>query len=95
LTVIGIARLHDFGKTHPELRSSLERWLTITRHAEWMNPVQTKETFASASFVNGKLIFNIGGNKCRLVSNVNYQIGLVQIEWVLTHSEYDAEKWKR
>jgi mRNA interferase HigB len=94
LTAIGIARLHDFGKTHPELRSGLERWLMITMNAMWENPMQTKETFASASFVSGKVIFNIGGNKCRLVSSINYKIGLVQIDFAMTHTEYDAEKWK-
>ena len=58
------------------------------------NPADLKRTFASASFVEGKTVFNIGGNKYRLISVINYELKTVLVTHVLTHKEYDKDKWK-
>jgi mRNA interferase HigB len=54
-----------------------------------------RETFASADYVDGLTVFNIGGNKYRLIASIHYNRRKVYIRNVLTHAEYDRETWKR
>ncbi len=56
---------------------------------------ELRATFASADFVNGLTVFNIGGNKYRLIAAIHYNRRKVFIRAVLTHEEYDRGKWKR
>jgi mRNA interferase HigB len=52
-------------------------------------------TFRTADVVGSQTIFNIGGNKYRLIALVNYRLGIVLVQHVLTHAEYDREDWKQ
>jgi len=77
----------------------LSRWCSVVQGARWSNFAEVRETFSTASpakLASGKkvVIFNIGGNKFRLVAFVQYQTGLVVVRKVLTHAEYDTDKWK-
>ncbi len=56
---------------------------------------ELRETFASADYVDGLTVFNIGGNKYRLIASIHYNRRKVYIRNVLTHAEYDREGWKR
>jgi len=65
-------------------------WFWEVEQAEWKTPADVKKLYRSADFVaGGRIVFNIGGNKYRLVTWVTYSIKLVLIEWVGTHVEYD------
>jgi mRNA interferase HigB len=71
----------------------------VVQKARWNNFAEVRETFRRASLVklpNGKnvVIFDIGGNKFRLITFIQYQTQLVVVAQVLTHSEYDTDKWK-
>ncbi len=90
----GSDKLAVFAEAYDDARAALENWATAVDAADWNNPAQLKKTFASASFVEGKTVFNIGGNKYRLISLVNYALKTVLITHVLTHKEYDKDKWK-
>jgi mRNA interferase HigB len=57
--------------------------------------VDVQKTFRDAEDVKGQVVFDVAGNKCRLIAIVNYQASLVQIERVDTHAEYDRGKWKK
>ena len=57
--------------------------------------MELQKTFRDAENVLGQVVFNIGGNKYRLIAAVTYQAGTVQIEDVLTHAEYDKGRWKK
>jgi mRNA interferase HigB len=95
--IVGKLKLKDFWDNHPEARTPLERWVKVVENAEWNNWADLKSTFRTADLVTGtrkKVVFNVGGNKYRLITVVNYQGFLVIIEAALTHREYDADKWK-
>ncbi|WP_207458404.1 type II toxin-antitoxin system HigB family toxin [Azospirillum sp. SYSU D00513] len=67
----------------------LSDWYNIVRRSEWSNPATLKDQFRSASFVGDRVVFNIAGNKYRLVAGVDYQYRTVYVKWVGTHREYD------
>jgi mRNA interferase HigB len=69
----------------------LKAWYAEARKATWRSPEDIKAKYRSASFVaDNRVVFNIGGNKHRLVVHVNYGFGIVLIKFVGSHREYDA-----
>ena len=78
---------------HPDYRDAkgpLESWYYEVCHEEWLQPSDVKEKYRSASFLKGnRIVFNIGGNKYRLVVKVNYSLKIVFIRFVGTHEDYD------
>lgn len=68
----------------------LTDWFTIVRAADWPDPAAVKAQFRSVSFVGDRLVFNIAGNKYRLVAGIDYRYRVVYVKWVGTHREYDA-----
>ncbi|HXV99936.1 MAG TPA: type II toxin-antitoxin system HigB family toxin, partial [Anaerolineae bacterium] len=75
---------------YPDARSNLEAWFADTKQANWQTPASIKNTYRNASFVaNNRVVFNIRGNKYRLVVAVQYEYGLVYIRFIGTHQEYD------
>jgi mRNA interferase HigB len=93
--IVGAERLTQFGKKHASARSSLENWKQVVEAVLWANPAGIKMTFRTADIVGPQTIFNIGGNKYRLIALVNYSLGIVLVQYVLTHAEYDKEDWKQ
>lgn len=79
----------------PELEPALDAWFRIAKKASWQNLADVRSTFATADAVEQWTVFNIKGNKYRLITEINYRIRRVYIRHVLTHAEYDQEKWKR
>jgi mRNA interferase HigB len=79
--------------SRPRLRKPLQRFVTIARAAVWPLFPAVKETFPSTDSApaTGTLIFNIGGNKCRLIASFDFDEQLLMIQNVLTHQEYDRE----
>lgn len=70
----------------------MREWVEKVFAAEWKTPADIKKIFASASFVKGYVIFNVGGNKYRLLTEILYNMRKVRILRVGTHAEYD--RWK-
>jgi mRNA interferase HigB len=93
--VISRKRLKEAGLRHPELETPLDAWFRIVKGASWHNLADVRRTFATADAVEKWTVFNIKGNKYRLVAEINYPFGRIYIRHVLTHAEYDQEKWKR
>ena len=90
--------LVDFWKKHSDAKKPLMRWLDITRKTSWSGFTQLRNTFASADMVSTAdtklVIFNISGNKYRLITEIDFSGALVIVDCVLTHAEYDKDKWK-
>lgn len=99
MRINGLDRLKDFERAYPAARGPLLRWCNAVKKVRWGNFAEVRETFGSASIVtlaNGKtvVVFNIGGNKFRLVAFVQCQTGLVVVGKILSHADYDTNKWK-
>ena len=65
------------------------------KRGHFQNFARLRETFPSADLVGKLTVFNIGGNKVRLIAALHYNRGKVYIRAVLTHSEYDTGAWKK
>ncbi len=93
--VITRKRLNEFAEKHPEVTSSLARWYAIMRKGQFSNLVHLRETFPHADQVGRFTVFNIAGNKVRLIAAVHYNRNKIYIRHVLTHTEYDTGNWKK
>ena len=93
--VISRKKLKEAALHHAELEPALEVWFRIAKKAIWENLADVRKTFASSDAVDRWTIFNIKGNQYRLVVEINYRFQRIYIRHVLTHAQYDQEKWKR
>jgi mRNA interferase HigB len=87
--------LLGFAEKHPNTSASLDAWYRIVKQSEIAHFSKLREIFPSADKVDNLTVFNIGGNKIRLIAAVHYNTQCLYIRHVLTHKEYDKEKWKR
>ena len=91
MRVISKRTLRDFWQLHPQAEQPLKAWHQEADKAEWRGPAAVKERFPSASVLAGnRVVFNIGGNKYRLVVQINYAYQVVYVRFVGTHAQYDA-----
>ena len=68
----------------------LKAWYAEAKHATWLSPADVKQQYGSASILHdNRVVFNIAGNKYRLVVNLHYNIGRVYIRFIGTHADYD------
>ena len=92
--VITRKRLNEFTEKHPDTKSALARWYALVRESRFSNFVQLREIFPQADQVGKFTVFNIGGNKVRLIAAIHYNRDKIYIRQVLTHQEYDTGEWK-
>src|SRR6202140_4775615 len=95
MRIIKRGALEKFWREDPDAKSSLESWYAVVRSADWKTPVGMKQVYPSADLVGRRTVFNIAGNKYRLIARVNYQTQRVFVLYVLTHAEYDRGVWKQ
>ncbi len=89
--VISRKRLADFWKTHPRAEGPLKAWHQVVERAKWKCFGDIKQTYHSADLVGKCVVFNLGGNKFRLVVTVAFKYKRVYIRSVMTHAEYNKE----
>jgi mRNA interferase HigB len=94
MKIVGEFKLIAFGEGHPPARNPLNRWAEVVEEAAWKSPVEMKQCFGSADMVGRQTVFNIGGNKYRLIAVIEYVLQIVLVKEVLTHGEYDKGAWK-
>jgi mRNA interferase HigB len=94
--VISQKALRDFWEVHPNAEVPLRAWFRNTQRADWQNFNDVRGAYGSADLVGKCVIFNIGGNKFRLIVVIHYDYGgRVYVRHVLTHKEYDKGAWKK
>jgi len=81
-----------FVAKHAGSRVPLAEWIEKVGAAQWAGLIDVRSTFNSADYVNGLVVFNVGGNNFRVVAEIVYREGIVRIAKVGTHAEYDG--WK-
>ena len=92
MRVISRKRLREFWESAPGRGSeqSLRVWLQEAERAVWKGPFEVKAQFPTASILKGgRVVFNIGGNKHRLIAAIRYDKGIVFVRFIGTHDQYD------
>ena len=92
--VISYRSLRKFYEHHAGCRDTLDNWYKVATKADWSNLIEVQSIFPKAEAVGSFTVFNIKGNKYRLIVSMNYEKQLIYIKYVLTHAEYDKEDWK-
>ena len=92
--IITRKRLLEFSEEHENTSTALDTWYRIVKNTEISNFSELRAIFPSADKVGNLTAFNISGNKIRLITAVHYNTQNLYIRHVLTHKEYDKEKWK-
>ena len=92
--IISKKTLLIFWQKHPTAKRPLKQWFSRVRRAKWRNLTQLKQDYPSADAVSRLMVFNIGGGNYRLVARVEYDLQRVYVRHVLTHAEYDKDRWK-
>jgi mRNA interferase HigB len=91
--------LREFAKHYPDAAEALENWYRVLRKSEWKNLQDVRRVYPHADAVtvgSGKIVtvFNIGGNKYRLIAAIHYNRQRVYVLRILTHSVYGKDLWK-
>ena len=90
MRVISKKILREFWEKHSDSEQQLKSWFQETSNAEWNSPNDIKIEYPSASILsNNRVVFNIKGNKYRLIVRINYDYKMAWIQFVRTHAEYD------
>ncbi len=92
--IITRKRLLSFSEAHPDCKNALDSWYKLVKRSVYKSFDDLRKTFPSADQVGNRTVFNIGGNKVRLVTGIHYSRQKVYILHVLTHDEYNKGKWK-
>jgi mRNA interferase HigB len=92
--VISRKRLLEAAALHSGLAGPLDAWYRITKKAEWTSIDDVRRVFPTADGVGDVTVFNIKGNRFRIIAEINYRARRVYIRHVLTHALYDKEGWK-
>jgi mRNA interferase HigB len=90
MRIISLKRISEYEDVHPSASAELRAWYAEARKAKWRSPAEIKRQYRHASILrSGRVVFNICGNKHRLIVWINYELGLVYIKFIGTHHEYD------
>jgi mRNA interferase HigB len=95
MRIIKRGALVIFWERHPDARASLEAWYAVVRQANWETAAEMCSVYKNADIVGRRTVFNIAGNKCRLIARVNNSGQRVFVLFILTHAEYSKGKWNQ
>ena len=99
MRVISLKPLHEFWRRHPDAEQALRLWYKTATSAEWSSLQDVRRAYPHADGVRtpdgGILtVFNVCGNRYRLVARIRYEYRLINVRAVLTHKRYDQGAWK-
>ncbi len=92
--VISYRRLREYAGKHNDCNEPLDNWYKVASKASWSSLIEVQSVFPTAEAVGNFTVFNIKGNRYRLIVSIDYQRQLIYIKYILTHAEYDKEYWK-
>lgn len=94
MTLVNFGKLVEGARKHAHAKGQLDAWVAEVQHDTWRTPDDIKQRYRTASFLaDNVVIFNVKGNRFRLVVKVNYAAGIVLVKWFGTHAEYDKMKF--
>ena len=94
MRIISEKRLREFWQKNSEAENAMREWIKTVKLADWNNFSEVRKTFNHSDVFGNCTLFDVGGNKYRIIAKVAYQIKVVFIRFVLTHKEYDEKKWQ-
>ncbi len=86
--------LRQFWQEYPDSQTALIRWFKLMQSANFQTFEELRFVFSSADIIGDLIVFNIGGNKYRLITSIHFNRQKVYIRYILTHSEYNKDTWK-
>lgn len=92
--IISRKKLLEFTQVHANALTPLDDWYKIAKSANWGHIDDVRKFYPSADGVGNFTVFNIKGNDYRLIVSIEYQKQMIYVKYVLTHAEYNKEKWK-
>jgi mRNA interferase HigB len=92
--IISRKALVSFWEQYPDSKAPLARWFKIVRQTDFKTFAALRRTFPSVDKVGDLVVFDVGGNKYRLIVSIHFNRGKVYIREILTHQDYDRGEWK-
>lgn len=94
MKLISNKALREFAAIHPDADEPLQAWRRLMERGEFQTFAELRATFASVDKAGDRYVFNIGGNKYRLIASMVFSVQTVWVKAVLTHVDYDKGAWK-
>jgi mRNA interferase HigB len=94
MRIVSRSAIREFVERHPASETSLDTWYRTARRADWANIAEVKSVYPHADAVGKCTVFNVHGNRYRLIAHINYVHRTLYIRGIYTHDEYDREDWK-
>ncbi len=93
MRVIGKKELYDFAQRHGDVAPQIDAWISEAEDAQWKSPLELKGRFPQASILAmNQVVFNLKGNRYRLLTTISFKTGTLLIERIGTHAQYS--RWK-
>jgi len=92
--IITRTRILEAIEAHPDCETNLNGWYRVMKRTRFRNFAELKSSFGTVDKVGHVYVFNVAGNKLRLVAAIHFNRGKVFIRSILTHAKYDEDKWK-
>jgi len=92
--IVSHKAIRIFCEEHPDARNALNYWYSVAKRATWANFAEVRQSFNTADLVARFVVFDIGGNKYRLIAEINFSRRVLFIRGILTHKEYVKGAWK-
>lgn len=92
--LISASKVKEAAAIHPDVEDVIKNFCKKVEKSAWQNLIELQQDFQDAESVGNFTVFNIKGNKYRLILDIDYEIQVAYFKYFLTHSEYDKEQWK-
>ena len=94
MNVVSHKAIRNFCGKHRDAASPLDHWYRVAKRATWLSFMEVKRTFNTADFVAPYIVFDIGGNKYRLIAEIEFNSRLLFIRAIMRHKDYIKGAWK-
>lgn len=92
--IISRTKILQAQSDYADCSGALEQWYRLTKRVRWQNFAEVKACFPAVDKVGDKYVFDVGGNKLRLIAAIHFNSGKLFVRAVMTHKAYDKGDWK-
>jgi len=95
MRIVSRKTIREATEKHNEWGAFLKAWCKVTKHADWENFTDVRNSWESSDTVGRFVVFNISHNRRRLIATIKYKWRMVYIRCILSHAEYDQKEWQK